>query len=128
MTDLLSQRLIAAKRELTALKTAHRRGLGLVKIYQKNIEIDTSGHEDGVYYLTLQIKFDRNFAAFPFVDSLQNGQDDYASLLNQGYADGGFSMYQEFLWITDTSAPGHFISIFSTTPVSEVTYSWSNNR
>lgn len=128
MTDLLSQRLIAAKRELTALKTAHGRGLGLIKIYRKDIQIDTSGHEDGVYYLTIQIEFDRSFAAYPFVDSLQNGQDDYASLLNQGYSDEGFLMYQEFLWITDTSSPNHVISVFSTTPILETTYVWRNSR
>lgn len=128
MVDTLSARLIAAKRELTALKTAHRRGLGLIKIYREDLQIDITGHEDGIHYLTLQIEFDRKFAAYPFVDSLQNGQSDYASLLSQGYASEGFSMYQEFLWIANAGVSSHAISIFSTAPILEATYNWSDSR
>lgn len=123
MTDLLSQRLITAKQELTSLKTAHRRGLGLVKIYTFKVTIDNTGHESSSF-LTLNINFDQRFAPYPFADGLVSGQADYAYLINQGYSGGGFKMYQEFLWIQDSGLSEHSILVFSSSPISSVKYSW----
>jgi len=66
--DLLSARLKAAKRELTALKTAHRRGLGLVRIYKtEHFYSDDNIDWPESYRGTMTLEFSRNFAPNPFV-------------------------------------------------------------
>lgn len=76
--DLLSQRLKQAKRELTALKTAHRRGLGLVKVYKyvhyfENDNIDPPGTFTG----TLTINFAQSASPFPFFYVLSDTEKSY---------------------------------------------------
>lgn len=70
--NMLVERLKFAKRELTALKTAHTRGFGLLKIYKETLYFSDLGIEEGDIYsdATLTIKFSRDFPPNPFVYTL----------------------------------------------------------
>lgn len=66
--NLLSKQIIEMKRELTALKTAHKRGIGTLRVYQ----LDHYFSEDGIaageqYNGTLTVNFSPDFAPYPFV-------------------------------------------------------------
>lgn len=127
--NLLSQRVKTAKRELTNLKTAHKRGLGNLKVFKNEITIDTSGHTSGIYFLTININFDQSFASFPLVKiypTVTNNFNYSAQLLEMDYINGGYTMRIEFLWIYNSSLPNQNMTVFSTAPISSSSYSWRN--
>lgn len=67
--NTLSQRLKYAKRELTALKTAHPRGLGNLRVYRKSETLVTPG-ASGIYNATITGTFSSLFSPYPFVQAL----------------------------------------------------------
>lgn len=67
--NTLGQRLKYARRELTALKTAHPRGLGNLRVYRKNQTIVTPGSA-GVYRATIKGTFSSLFAPYPFAQGM----------------------------------------------------------
>lgn len=69
--NMLVERLKFAKRELTALKTAHFRGMGLLKIYKATYYFSQAGIEEDYFYdAVVTIKFSRDFAPYPFTYAL----------------------------------------------------------
>lgn len=127
--NLLSQRIKSAKRELTNLKTAHKRGLGNLKIFKNEIIIDTSGHTSGIYFLTININFDQSFASFPLIKiypTVTNNFDYSAQLLEMDYINNGYTVRAEFLWLYNSSLPNQNMTVFSTSPISSSSYSWRN--
>lgn len=127
--NLLSQRIKSAKRELTNLKTAHKRGLGNLKIFKNEIIIDTSGHTSGIYFLTININFDQSFASFPLIKiypTVTNNFDYSAQLLEMDYINNGYTVRVEFLWLYNSSLPNQNMTVFSTAPISSSSYSWRN--
>lgn len=127
MTDLLVQRLKAAKRELTALKTAHRRGLGLLKMYRREeifVPPDGQGTYDGVKII---ISFSRDFAKSPLVSlsGLTMGSMTVQSLYVNSVRyidDYSLEIIAELVWTS--VIPNKFV-IMSSAPVGEVSYVWS---
>lgn len=67
--NTLSQRLKYAKRELTALKTAHPRGLGNLRVYRRSETTLTPG-ERGIYSATITATFSPLFSPFPFAQAV----------------------------------------------------------
>lgn len=65
----LSLRLKYAKRELTALKTAHPRGLGNLRVYRRS-ETIVSPAAAGIYNATITGTFSSLFAPFPYVQAV----------------------------------------------------------
>lgn len=125
--NLLATKVKEIKRELTALKTAHTRGLGNVKIYHHLVQVDPSGHETGAYYMYVTITFDRRFAAYPMAQfyptMLANG--DYTmELTGLDYTDQGYTMEAELVWIYEADTTS--FTVESTSPVDTVTYTWSS--
>ena len=125
--NLLATKIRDIKRELTALKTAHTRGLGNVKIYQKIVQVDSSGHQTGAYYLNVTITFDRKFAAYPmaqFYPTMLTNGDYTMKIIGLDYADSGYTMRAELAWIYEPGTAS--FTVGSTSPVDTVTYTWSS--
>lgn len=128
MTDLLVQRLKAAKRELTALKTAHRRGLGSLKVYEYPLEI--SGYNDKAYILNVHIDFDENATSYPFITcSPQVDTTTYqskADIISMDYTNGGMGVDYSFDWFALTKIDPYTIFFISSAPISQVTFQFSS--
>lgn len=121
----LTMRLKAIKRELLALKTAHTRGLGNVKIYTSTITIDPSGHTTSFWDITIRIDFDPSFVAYPFVNIIPAANSSYQhtlELVGQDYANGGYSLNTKYIWryVANTNS----IMILATAPIVGYTYEW----
>lgn len=125
--NLLATKIKDIKRELTALKTAHTRGLGNVKIYQKIVQIDSSGHQTGAYYMTVNVTFDRRFTAYPMaqiIPTMTSGGDYSMEVTGMDYSDQGYTMNAELVWIYEPGTTS--FTVESTSPVDTVTYAWSS--
>lgn len=125
--NLLATKIKEIKRELTALKTAHTRGLGNIKIYDYFVQVDPSGHQTGAYYLNVTITFDRRFAAYPmaqFYPTMLDNGDYSMELTGLDFADSGYTMKAELVWIYEAGTAS--FTIESTSPVDTVTYTWSS--
>lgn len=127
--NMLVDRLKAAKRELTALKTAHKRGLGNLRVYTQKYEIPYAGHESGLWNLIITVEFDNSFTAYPFVYLLPTrlgGSGFFAALLVQAtieYIDGGYGARMGTVYYH--SATDNSFTVVSTAPVISVSYEWS---
>lgn len=123
--DLLSLRIKEAKRELTALKTAHKRGLGNVKIYTYDFNIDPTGHDTGIWELVVRVDFDSSFAAYPFVYiAPQIGQSFSYSLevATTDYRNDGYTAFVRCIWGYENGMTKS--TVVSTSPIVNVSYTW----
>lgn len=121
----LTMRLKAAKRELLALKTAHTRGLGNVRIYNSTITIDPTGHTTGIWDIIVSINFDQAFVAYPFVNfapTIDPSNNHSLEVVGQDYSNGGFSLNAQFVW--RYRAGTNTITVHSTAPVINYSYEW----
>lgn len=122
--NLLSQRLKAVKRELTALKTAHMRGLGLVETYRYTGYIE---YQSGLSTLKFNIDFSNDYAAYPFFQIMPYGgigsSDWILGGMSATYYNNGYSVE-----ISLPEALGFFYSnyyILALSPIENVTAAWS---
>lgn len=130
MSDLLVQRLKAAKRELTALKTAHRRGLGGMKVFEYPLSI--SGYNDYVYALSVTIRFASGSTSYPFVVGTPQSDPNTnylskADLISMRFEDGGMSAAFDFDWFALTKIDPYTIYFYSSSPIEEVTYTFTRS-
>lgn len=125
--NLLADRLKFAKRELTALKTAHARGLGNIKVYVENAAIPTDGHETGIFTLVITIQFDQRFTAYPFVyllPRLSLNTTNYAIQASGfNYTSAGFGASFKVAFLADSGSNN--FSVISTSPITSIRYDWS---
>ena len=128
----LTMRLKAAKRELLALKTAHTRGLGNVRIYVRTENIDPTGHTSGVWQLKFTIDFDPRFTAYPFVNvapAMTNSGGYTMELYEQQYSNNGYSMVVTAYWWRRTSSGNTYsIQFNSTSPIIGLSYTWKEEE
>lgn len=124
--NLLTQRLKAAKRELTALKTAHKRGLGNMKVYQQQVNLSATGHELGFWYVLVDVDFDQNYAAYPFAQSMggANAAGDWWSVEPESvtYTSGYHAQFQ-FVWLLRPD-DANFCFISSSSPIIDIEVTW----
>ena len=126
MSNLLSQKLRNTKKELTALKTAHQRGFGNVRIFSHRIDLDTSGHETNIWYLNVTINFSQNFSSYPFVTFVpamdNSGRTSIFETVGIDYGNGGFSLSSRMLYIYESGLNSFWV--YSTTPITSSSYTW----
>lgn len=123
--DLLSSRLKAAKRELTALKTAHARGLGNIKLFTEQITIDPTGYGTGIHELIVSVKTSSMYAPYPFIDILPAIAGSSYSMEIEGFIyRGGYLAMCRLLWLYNTGT--NKLSIVSSSPIQSVSYEWVN--
>lgn len=126
--NLLVQRFKDAKKELTALKTTHPRGIGNLKIYKETITFTGS-----VVWLegTVTINFSHNFAAYPFVEIVGYGVDlggiYFASISGDSinYIDNGYTAVFEVTALYDPGTIPNKFDVYSTSPMTSITYTWT---
>lgn len=122
----LSQRLKYAKRELTALKTAHPRGLGNLRVYRRSETAITPG-TSGLYYGTVTATFSSQFSPYPYVQAVLGPMPENVNILQiedfEYSSDGmGFTTIMGG-WFTAGSIPITF-EILSLAPVETVSIQW----
>lgn len=122
--DLLSVRLKEAKRELTNLKTAHKRGLNSLVVFEYPLSI--SGYNDDVYTLSVTLNFDPNFTKYPFIScSPQCDPSTYisnADLISMDYTNNGMSAVYTFDWFALTTLDPYTILFKCSVPITSVEY------
>lgn len=124
--NLLTIRLKNAKRELTALKTAHQRGLGLLKVYSEILDVAPPSGSEWTYWLTVSVDVDLSsypFTQFYFVpDAPLNGQPELE------YKNNGYTIEYRLQVLRIVAVNGDSkIAIHSTSPIIAVSYSWSES-
>lgn len=120
--NLLVDRLKYAKRELTALKTAHKRGLGNLKVYTQEVTIT---HPGGSQLLNLVVNFDNTTVAYPFVRVIGSMNSSYTynlNVLGAGYTNNGKTYKMTGTFILNTGM--NKIYVESTLPASSISYTW----
>lgn len=127
--DLLSARLKAAKRELTALKTAHKRGLGLLKVYTQ--EGTAPVPTDDTYDFTLRINFARDFSKNPlafFIPVAQSPTEWYfhnnLDVENEYYSTDGYTLIVSGFRLAFAGWSDGY-KIVSTAPIDNVIWEWT---
>lgn len=71
--NTLSERLKYARRELTALKTAHPRALGNLRVYRRSEVLTSTAGSRELFEILITLAFSTNYAPFPFTE-LVGGQ------------------------------------------------------
>lgn len=127
--NTLADRIKAINKELTALKTAHKRGLGNLRIYSKKVEIDPTGHEAPRFWgFEVTIDFDNKFASYPFAYMLPTMSDSGATSVTQQraftYTNNGFTIRFKAIYYFSSVDSSSF-TIISTSPVTSVSYRWT---
>ena len=126
--NLLVQRFKDAKRELTALKTTHSRGIGLLNIYKETVTFTASGgtFKDAV----ITVNFSQNFAAYPFVYIMGYGVRGTATYFYSmgaesiNYTNNGYTAVFEATAIYLPSSIPNKFDVYSTSPATSITYTW----
>lgn len=131
--NMLVERLKFAKRELTALKTAHSRGFGLLKIYRTEYKFsDIPGISEQSYDAITTIKFSTKYEPFPFA-YLEGDARYYLSgaLLTSmsveqlEYRDSGYTIVFTGRAIYSPAANLNKMVLYSTAPPVSISYNWS---
>lgn len=125
-TPVLVERLKRAKEELTALKTAHKRGVGLLKVFEENIS--PQAPDQTPWELTMTISFGANSTPYPFMYTLAKTMDESDYFWSFGFREEEIEFTDEHtikvageFW-SENPVP---IRILSIAPVESVSYSWS---
>lgn len=125
--NTLAQRLKFAKRELTALKTAHRRGLGNLRVYRRNELLTPPYSERDIYVITIKLSFSSNFAPFPYIQVVQGAENPSIPRFIfedfEYYSDGmGATVVASGLF--DSGSPSMPYEILSLAPVTNIETDW----
>ena len=124
ITNLLSKRLKLAKREITALKTYHLRGIGNMIVYQSAVQITYSG---GSRLLNLTVYFNSSSTPYPFVqvygEMKSGGNHEYnLRVLGGGYTNDGHTYKMMGVYLVEDGL--NSIHIESTVPPESISYKW----
>lgn len=127
-TPVLVERLKRAKKELTALKTAHKRGVGLLKVYEEDVAPEPPDYTR--WELTMTVNFGVDSTPFPFVYAVAKTLDESTYYFVAGFTQENIEYTNEHT----VKVAGEFwsenpvpIRILSTAPVENVSYSWSKD-
>ena len=128
MNNLLLQKFRSVKNEITALKTAHKRGLGMLRIYKKIYLWSSLGVQDQHFSRAiLTINFDNSFPAYPIVNIV----GEVISSVTFGksieveefvYTNGGYSASVIIAAYRNDSLGLTQFQIFSTAPLLNINY------
>lgn len=126
MTDLLTQRIKAAKRELTALKTAHRRGIGLLKLYESDVSLDVQ-ERLGFWSIEVTINFAEGQSPYPFlqwIPVVDNDTSNVIELVGEEFTNNGMTVVLYFEWLASDPYVDT-INFLSTSIIDNYSQEWS---
>ena len=129
MNNLFIQRLKYAKRELTALKTAYVRGLGMMKVYEQTATAPSAGHESGFWTLIINVGLDTSFTAYPFVQLIPQVSSSFEYSIeyeSMQYENSGYSASFRTSWRYQAGT-GSDVTVFSTSPITSISFNWSKD-
>ena len=124
--NTLSERLKYARRELTALKTAHPRGLGNLRVYRKSGSLTSPSGSRKDYNIIMDITFGASYKPYPFAQVIKGPDPGTVFLFN----------FEEFEYTNSgmgvrVTASGRFnagasmpYEILSLAPVASVSTQW----
>ena len=123
----LSQRLKYAKRELTALKTSHPRGLGNLRVYRRNETLTPPSGERELYKITIHLAFDQQYAPYPFLQVVQGERNPNVAIFefeDFEYGNDGLSATVIASGLFGAGKPSMQYTILSMAPVGNITIEW----
>lgn len=123
----LSQRLKYAKRELTALKTAHPRGLGNLRVYRR-AETILSPSNMGAYEAKISGSFRSLFAPYPYAQVILGVFPEDVSLVTMEdfeYMSDGMGFATVLTGLFAQPSISITFEILSLAPVENIEVEWS---
>lgn len=125
--NTLSQRLKYAKRELTALKTAHPRGLGNLRVYRRSEILVPPSSERELYTITIKLFFSPDFAPFPYIEVVKGSENPDIALFSFEdfeYFNNGMGATSIASGLFYEGAPSMPYEILSLAPVTNIETQW----
>lgn len=124
--NLLSKRIKDIKRELTNLKTSHKRGVGNIKIFSQKVNVDVTGHESDFSYFYIVVNLNRNYAPSTFVNFYpimdNDGLSSFSETIKMNYSDDGYSVRVLTIWSYEAGLSSFWIDSLS--PIDSIDYYW----
>lgn len=124
--DLLSVRLKEAKKELTNLKTAHTRGIGMLQLYTSEVKLDVQD-KTGIWDVAVTIYFKEGQSPYPFLEYIpiiNNDTSNVIELIGMEFAEDGMSVLLQFEWL-DSTPQVDTILLYCTSQIGSYTQEWS---
>lgn len=124
--DLLSVRLKEAKRELTNLKTAHLRGIGMLQLFTYNISLDVQDRV-GFWDVAVVVNFKPGQSPYPFLEYIpivNNDTSNVIELIGMEFTNGGMSVLLQFEWLASDPYVDT-IELYCTSDIESYTQEWS---
>lgn len=124
--DLLSVRLKEAKKELTNLKTAHTRGIGMLQLYTSEVKLDVQD-KTGIWDVAVTIYFKDGQSPYPFLEYIpiiNNDTSNVIELIGMEFAEDGMSVLLQFEWLNSTPQVDTIL-LYCTSQIDSYTQEWS---
>lgn len=124
--DLLSVRLKEAKKELTNLKTAHTRGIGMLQLYTSEVKLDVQD-KTGLWELEVNVYFKSGQSPYPFLEYIpiiNNDTSNVIELIGMEFAEDGMSVLLQFEWLNSTPQVDTIL-LYCTSQIGNYTQEWS---
>ena len=125
--DLLSVKLKDAKRELTALKTAHTRGLGMLKLYTFVLDLDVEGRL-AFWTIKIVVNLKEGQSPYPFLECIPSidadVSNDVIDMVGIEFTNDGMSIALYFEWLASVY-PADKITFYCTSQIDNCTQEWS---
>lgn len=125
--NLLSLRIKGAKKELTALKTNHRRGLGMLKVYKYDYTIPPPPDPE-LSFWWLSMSFTFSMSAYPFLQRNLQFNDISKNLFPTaeefGYTSSGWGATINARY--GNLNRNYLVTVYCTSPITSMSYSWSH--
>lgn len=124
--DLLSVRLKEAKKELTNLKTAHLRGIGMLQLFTYNINLDVQSRV-GFWDVAVVVNFKPGQSPYPFLEYIpivNNDTSNVIELIGMEFTNGGMSVLLQFEWLASNPYVDT-IELYCTSDIESYTQEWS---
>lgn len=122
----LARRLINAKNELRALKTAHNRGLGTIKLYSSAIDIQKPTTQSPLFGdVTVTINIDPDNEPFPFISTATKFTTSSVGIIilsKLKASNDGYTIYASGDVVLPAAASSTPMKVVSTSPISSITY------
>jgi len=123
--NLLSLRIKEAKKELTALKTNHRRGLGMLKVYKYTYTLPAPSDSKDFWWLNMSFTF--SMSAYPFLQKDLTHETIGRNLLYEAeefeYTNDGWGATINTRYMRTTR--DYVVAVYCTSPITSMNWSWS---
>ena len=124
MNNIFSLKLKAIKNELLALKTAHIKGIGNLRMFSSSIKVVDS---EDYSLLSIIVDFDSTSIPYPFVQvfgSVDANNNPTFTTLGGGYANNGYTSITTGTGFVRQQIDTIYVE--STSPITNIRYTWGD--